>query len=619
MTFIKRTDLGRPLTWDELDSNFQQVDSYAAAASASASAAQTQAQSASQSAQQALQSQQAAETAAASAEGVVDDFKDDLASPGGAGMVGGQLAATGSVYRTQAEKNTDAVSVKDFGAKGDGVTDDTAAIQRAIDYVRASVVTAGTVLRVAPTLLFPFGSYRVTSSLNMSGFRNHAWRIVGEGATLLGETNGTPVVDLMGTRYFDWHGLCIVGSTTNTPNYGVILGRTFANAGSSAGEYEFNNCTFYGTFTRACLYTLAPEVVQYSFVRFWNKHASFDSYCVIIDTDNNENITSAFQNITLPPGTPQSCNENTFITCDFRKDISGDCILYRGRGGSRHKFINSYAATVDGSAVFLKEAVWHQLLQLDMHVETSGAKRTLLIDNETSVSNIAMKGLRIRDHNPQCSESLINVTGTKRAVLFDDLEIDVGTPAQDIPIFGGAAGSRSKFLVSGRIKWRSTRPLDLSNCQIVGELIIPESTFSIVHTIGSYKYISRPDSANGFVVRNKGTSRFIGNSTGLLGSESDADYIDITGGSPGAVPIIQVGGVSADISMRLRAKGSGSIDLQGGDASSKLRVNSTGVGFQGNSAIEKPTVTGSRAGNAALASLIAQLVAYGLIIDGTTT
>ena len=91
MTFIKRTDLGRPLTWDELDSNFQQVDSYAAAASASASAAQTQAQSASQSAQQALQSQQAAETAAASAEGVVDDFKDDLASPGGAGMVGGQF------------------------------------------------------------------------------------------------------------------------------------------------------------------------------------------------------------------------------------------------------------------------------------------------------------------------------------------------------------------------------------------------------------------------------------------------------------------------------------------------------------------------------------------------
>lgn len=87
MTFIKRADLGRPLTWDELDSNFQQVDSYAAAASASASAAQTQAQSSSQSAQQALQYQQAAESAAASAEGAVDAFRQELAGPSGSDLV----------------------------------------------------------------------------------------------------------------------------------------------------------------------------------------------------------------------------------------------------------------------------------------------------------------------------------------------------------------------------------------------------------------------------------------------------------------------------------------------------------------------------------------------------
>lgn len=518
----------------------------------------------------------------------------------------------------QVSRWRDEGDVRGWGAIGDGIADDTAAIQAAINYIRSKTMTADGVLRVTPTLKFSSGVYRVTSTLDMSGVRNHAWRIVGEGATILGETNGTPVVDMMGSRYFDWHGLCITGSAAKAPNYGIILGRTFANAGSSAGEYEFNNFTFYGTFTRACLYTLAPEVVQYNFVRFWNKHSSFDSYCLIIDTDNNENITSAFQNITLPPGTPQSCNENTFITCDFRKDISGDCILYRGRGGSRHKFINSYAATVDGSAVFLKEAVWHQLLQLDMHVETSGAKRTLLIDNETSVSNIAMKGLRIRDHNPQCSESLINVTGTKRAVLFDDLEIDCGTPAQAIPVFGSAAGSVSKMLVSGKITWRSQFPLDLSHCQIVGELTIPESTYSIKHTVGSYKYITRPDSANGLVVRQKGTTRFIGTSVGVLGTESEADYIDVTGGSPGGVPIIQTGGVSENISLRVRAKGTGSIDLQGGDGTSRLRANNTGIGFQGNSAIAKPTVSGSRGGNAALASLITQLAAYGLIDDGTS-
>lgn len=44
----------------------------------------------------------------------------------------------------------------------------------------------------------------------------------------------------------------------------------------------------------------------------------------------------------------------------------------------------------------------------------------------------------------------------------------------------------------------------------------------------------------------------------------------------------------------------------------------TKVGFNGTAAITKPTVTGSRGGNAALASLLTALASYGLITDSST-
>lgn len=60
---------------------------------------------------------------------------------------------TGAVCRPQSDKNGDTVSVKDFGAKGDGTTDDTAAIQAAI--------TATTTGR----LWVPPGTYKVCTGL----------------------------------------------------------------------------------------------------------------------------------------------------------------------------------------------------------------------------------------------------------------------------------------------------------------------------------------------------------------------------------------------------------------------------------------------------------------------
>lgn len=61
-------------------------------------------------------------------------------------------AGTGAVARTARAKMRDVVSVKDFGAVGDGVADDTAAIQAAINAASAVYVPAGTYIVNVVTL-----------------------------------------------------------------------------------------------------------------------------------------------------------------------------------------------------------------------------------------------------------------------------------------------------------------------------------------------------------------------------------------------------------------------------------------------------------------------------------
>jgi len=67
-------------------------------------------------------------------------------------------AGTGAVARSAASKFGDMVSVKDFGAVGDGVADDTAAIQAAINYANAN----GKRYVVAPC-----ATYKITSTITV--------------------------------------------------------------------------------------------------------------------------------------------------------------------------------------------------------------------------------------------------------------------------------------------------------------------------------------------------------------------------------------------------------------------------------------------------------------------
>jgi Pectate lyase superfamily protein len=95
----------------------------------------------------------------------VQGFINKIVSSAGSAVVGFIQAGTGAVTRWVQDKLRETVSVKDFGAVGDGVANDTAAIQAAVD--AAGLLGAGAF--TGATVYFPPGKYKITSSIALPG------------------------------------------------------------------------------------------------------------------------------------------------------------------------------------------------------------------------------------------------------------------------------------------------------------------------------------------------------------------------------------------------------------------------------------------------------------------
>ncbi len=94
-----------------------------------------------------------------------------LSGSTGAISVGYSQGGSGSVLRTVTSKLQETVSVKDFGAKGDGVTNDSAAVAAAHAYAQS----------VGYSLHFPHGTYILTSAFTLY-INETSW--IGDNATL---------------------------------------------------------------------------------------------------------------------------------------------------------------------------------------------------------------------------------------------------------------------------------------------------------------------------------------------------------------------------------------------------------------------------------------------------
>jgi len=134
-------------------------------------------------------------------------------------------AGTGAVTRTVQAKLRDTVSVKDFGAVGDGVTDDTAAIQAALN-------------SSASAIYVPFGNYKITTITVTSK------KLFGDGVIIKAASARNGVI-LAGTN------ATIDGLTFN--------GEAFTGTGRSGFEVKFQNAAITPE-VRNCIFSTANTV-----------------------------------------------------------------------------------------------------------------------------------------------------------------------------------------------------------------------------------------------------------------------------------------------------------------------------------------------------------------------
>jgi len=162
----------------------------------------------------------------------------------GAALVGYRTAAAGATGRTVQDKVSESVSVRDFGALGDGVADDTVAIQSAIDATLS--INGG-------ALFFPDGVYRITGKLVIPFATG--WRIHGQSrgsATISQATANTPIFSLEGTLTHSWEIAELSFTWANAQpaanSNAIAIKMGSGVAGHTLFNWQVRRCSFYNGF-----------------------------------------------------------------------------------------------------------------------------------------------------------------------------------------------------------------------------------------------------------------------------------------------------------------------------------------------------------------------------------
>jgi hypothetical protein len=251
-----------------------------------------------------------------------------LAASSGSSLIGYINSGSGATARTVQARLRDMISVKDFGAVGDGTTNDVTAIQAAIT-AAAARPSSGSIAGLGgisgATVYFPSGVYRINSGITIP-----------DGVKLLGSGERATVINYYGS-----------GSAVANPTPGTRIGKigimemTIANKGSGTIGLDLNSVS-YSEFTSLWIDSFTTAVKISSPTSGWSVYNRF--YNVTANT-----CTTGYWL------TGTSSNAHTFYSCRYNTDtVNSGGIGWKIEDSNGNQVIACHGDMVSNTTYFAK-------------------------------------------------------------------------------------------------------------------------------------------------------------------------------------------------------------------------------------------------------------------------
>lgn len=254
----------------------------------------------------------------------------------------GGFIPTGAINRPINLKLQEIISVKDFGAVGNGTTNDTAAINAAITYV-SGLTNGGAVF-------FPVGVYAVTeiNATSITAQFNKTVKLYGAGrnmSKIIPFSAGNVLLNMMGSNQMVVQDLTF-DSTVYASQCAIFMARSTTS--TNCNNNKFINVYTLGSYTVSSIVCNGSESSNWFNSKFTNTNATANYSCF---WTGGGSLIGGLQNITvINGGTISNSNnpntDNKMFGCEFYSPFNSAYII-RFSEGAEYSF---YGCTIIGGS-----------------------------------------------------------------------------------------------------------------------------------------------------------------------------------------------------------------------------------------------------------------------------